>query len=123
VEFVKNSPKIEYAMEALRTIKNDPKTKDRSNFLYIGNEGIVFTRTYVDYLVNDVGYKPSEVAVITGKTKENNRNSIMNKFNSGKVKVLIGGTPTKEGINLQENAYMTINLSLGWNPTEWIQVE
>lgn len=39
-EFVKNSPKIDYAMEMLRTLKNDPRTADRSNFVYIGAEGI-----------------------------------------------------------------------------------
>lgn len=122
-EFVKNSPKINYAMEVLRAVKTDPQTKDRSNFLYIGNEGIDFTGLYVDYLVKNVGYKPEEIAVMTGKTTEDQRTSIMEKFNTWVVKVLIGGTPTKEGINLQDNAYITMNLSLGWNPTEWIQVE
>lgn len=122
-EFVKNSPKVEYAMEMLRALKNDPATAGRSNFVYVGSEGIGFTDMYVDYLVKEVGYKRDEIGVITGEVPDETRESIKAKFNSGEIKVLIGGTPTKEGINLQKNGYATFNLSLGWNPTEMAQVE
>jgi len=122
-EFVKNSPKIEYAMEMLRMLRTDPKTKDRSNFIYIGAEGIQFTNFYVDYLTKNVGYKASEIGIITGEVTDEARENIKEKFNKGEIKVLIGGVPTKEGINLQENGYATFNLALGWNPTEMAQVE
>ena len=122
-EFVENSPKIKYTMEMIRTIKEDPKTADRGAFIYIGDNGVNMTGYYVDYLVNELGYKRNQIGVIKGDVKVSEREDIKEKFNKGEIKVLIGGSPTKEGIDLQGNGYATFNIALGWNPTEMAQVE
>lgn len=122
-DFIDNSPKIKYTLEMIRALKEDPKTAKRGNFIYIGKEGIGFTDYYIEYLTKVVGYKKTEIGVITGEISVEAREEIKDKFNSGEIKVLIGGDPTKEGIDLQENGYATFNVALGWNPTEMAQVE
>ena len=69
--------------------------------------------------------KPSEIEVIAGDRNNtpDSRDTVMRRFNNWEVKVLIGGDATKEGINLQNNGYATINIALWWNPTEMQQVE
>jgi len=122
-DFIENSPKIKYTLEMIKALKEDPKTASRGNFIYIGKEGIGFVDYYIEYLTKVVGYKKSEIGVITGEISIEAREEVKDKFNSGEIKVLIGGDPTKEGIDLQENGYATFNIALGWNPTEMAQVE
>lgn len=122
-DFIENSPKIKYTLEMIKELKGNPKTANKGSFIYIGKEGVNFTDYYVKYLTERVGYKSSEIGVITGEISIDDREAIKDKFNNGVIKVLIGGDPTKEGIDLQDNGYATFNIALGWNPTEMAQVE
>lgn len=122
-DFIENSPKIKYTLEMIKELKSNPKTASKGSFIYIGKEGVNFTDYYVKYLTERVGYKSSEIGVITGEISIDDREAIKDKFNNGVIKVLIGGDPTKEGIDLQDNGYATFNIALGWNPTEMAQVE
>jgi hypothetical protein len=122
-ELVDNSPKLKYSMELLKHLKADKKTEKYGNFLYLGANGVEYHNHLADYAVKHLGYKAKEVAVINGSTSNDEREAIKDEFRSGEVKLLIGGDPTKEGIDLQDNGYTTINVSLGWNPTEMAQVE
>lgn len=120
---IKESPKIRYALEACRVTKNDKKTKDFSNFLYFGGKGVPFHPMIARYFAKELGYKPEEVASLSGKVSPEEKERIKQEFNEGKIKILIGGDQTKEGIDLQLNGLMTINVALDWNPTETMQVE
>lgn len=122
-ELVKHSPKLEYAMKAIDLYKKDPRTSKYGTFIYLGDNGKEYHHIYADHIAKELGFKDSEVAVINGDTKDTDRDLIKTDFNSGKIKVLIGGSPTKEGIDLQDNGFATINVALGWNPTEMAQVE
>lgn len=122
-ELVENSPKIKYAMELIKKLRQDPKTKDYGTFLYFGKHGKNHHQKVKDYIVNHLGFAENEVQYINGDIEDDERETIKDNFNTGEVKVLIGGDPTKEGIDLQNNGYVTINLALGWNPTEPAQVE
>ena len=84
-----------------------------------------------DYFVR-AGFKPSEVAVVNGhakggaKLKDEQLESVIQKtvndFNSGKIKVLIGTTPTMgEGLNLQKNSSNLLNLDIPHRPTDYEQ--
>jgi len=86
-EFVENSPKIQYTMNMIRSLKENPKTKDKGSFIYIGKEGIGFTNYYIEYLKKYVGYKDSEIGVITGEISDIKREEIKDKYNSGEIKV------------------------------------
>jgi len=123
-ELVEESPKIKYALETIRTLKNNPKTKDYGTFLFFGKQGVQFHPMIAEYFAKELGYKPEEVAVISGSNiTDEQKEAIKEGFNDGSIKVLIGGDQTKEGIDLQNNGFATINLALGWNPTQITQVE
>lgn len=123
-QLVEESPKIKYSLEAIRKVKNNPKTKDYGTFLFFGKQGVEYHPMIAEYFAKELGYKPEEVAIISGSSiSDDVKEQVKEDFNSGKVKVLIGGDQTKEGIDLQNNGFMTINLALGWNPTQITQVE
>lgn len=122
-ELVAQSPKIQYAIEAIRAIKSNPKTKNYGTFVFFGTQGVQWHPALAQHFADVLGYKRSEVAYISGKVTDEEKEAIKKDFNDGKVKVLIGGDQTKEGIDLQNNGFATINLALGWNPTQIAQVE
>ena len=61
-----------------------------------------------EYLIQEIGYKPEEIGIITGATNKNQRIAIQNDFNDGKIKVVIGSEAIQEGMNLQENTTIFI---------------
>lgn len=122
-QIVKDSPKLQYALEVIKTIKNDPKTSDFGTFLFFGKLGVEHHPALAKYFARELGFKDSEVAYLSGDVTEDEKEIIKERFNNGKVKVLLGGDQTKEGIDLQNNGFATINLALGWNPTQIAQVE
>lgn len=122
-ELIDDSPKLKYSMELIKKLREGEKTKKYGTFLYMGANGVDYHYHIQDYAIKHLGFKPKEVAVINGATSNDEREAIKMLFNRGDVKLLIGGDPTKEGIDLQNNGYVTINVALGWNPTEPAQVE
>ena len=76
-----------------------------------------------EYLIQEIGYKPEEIGIITGATNKNQRIAIQNDFNDGKIKVVIGSEAIQEGMNLQENTTDIYMLSLPYNFTSLRQVE
>ena len=122
-QLVEDSPKIKYAIETLKTVKADPKTADFGTFLFFGKMGVEYHPMIAKYIAKEVGYKEDEVAVLSGDVTDDQKEDIKERFNDGRVKVLLGGDQTKEGIDLQNNGFITINLALGWNPTQISQVE
>ena len=124
-EMVENSPKLKFAYEVIKTSRENRKTKDFGTFVYMGKHGIANggQTKFADYIAENLGYKKNEVAVLNGDTSMVDRENIKERFNDGTLKVLIGGDPTKEGIDLQNNGFATVNVALGWNPTEVVQVE
>lgn len=122
-QLVENSPKIKYAVEVLKTVKDNPKTRDYGTFIYFGKMGVEYHPMIKEYLVEKLGYKSEQVAVLSGNVTDEEKEDIKEKFNNGVVKVLLGGDQTKEGIDLQQNGFITLNLALGWNPTQIAQVE
>lgn len=122
-ELIENSPKVEYAITLIDRLSKDPKTKDYGNFLYMGSFGVDYFGHIKRYIAENTVYTEDQIGIISGQTKAEEREIIKEQFNDGTIKVLIGGDPTKEGIDLQNNGFATINLALGWNPTEPAQVE
>lgn len=119
-EFVENSPKLKQTMELIAQNKKD-----------IPNSGqIIYSELAVaefpklkEYLIEEVGYKPEEIGIITGATSKPNRLKIQDEFNDGKIKIVIGSEAIQEGMNLQENTADIYMLSLPYNFTSLRQVE
>jgi Helicase conserved C-terminal domain. len=122
-KLVEDSPKIKYALEVLKTVKEDKKTKDFGTFIFFGKMGVEYHPMIAEYFAKELGYKPEQVAYLSGNVTDEQKEDIKERFNNGEIKVLLGGDQTKEGIDLQNNGFITLNLALGWNPTQIAQVE
>ena len=118
--FIENSPKLFEMMNLIRQNKED-----------ISNSGqIIYSELAVaqfpklkEYLIQDLGYKPDEVGIITGGTSKKQRVAIQDDFNAGKIKIVIGSEAIQEGMNLQENTTDVYMLTLPYNFTSLRQVE
>ena len=118
--FVENSPKIDATIKLIKQNKKD--FSDAGQIIY--SEVCVDTFPLIkEYLVREIGYKDSEVRIITGATSNAERLKIQEAFNTGDVKVVIGSPAIKEGLNLQGNTTDMYILSLPWNFTQLRQIE
>lgn len=119
-EFIENSPKLKQTMDLIRQNKMD--IPESGQIIYSELAVSEFPK-FKEYLIQEIGYNPEEIGVITGATSKTNRVKIQNDFNSGKIKVVIGSEAIQEGMNLQENTTDVYLLSLPYNFTALRQVE
>lgn len=119
-EFIENSPKLRQTMDLIRQNKNDIPESGQIIYSELGTSE--FPRLK-EYLIQEIGYKPEEIGIITGLTSKPNRLKIQDDFNSGKIKVVIGSEAIQEGMNLQERTTDIYLLSLPYNFTSLRQVE
>lgn len=117
-EYVENSPKLKATMDLIAQNKKDNPNAGQIIYSEIGTD--VFPKLK-EYLVNELGYKDSEVAIIDGKTK--GREKIQDDYNKGNVKILIGSSTIQAGMNLQFNTSDMYILSLPYNFTALKQLE
>ena len=85
-EFVENSPKLNETMNLIRQNKKDIPESGQLIYSELAVEEFPKLK---EYLVQEVGYKPEEVGVITGATSKANRLKIQDEFNSGKKRELV----------------------------------
>nr|WP_235130445.1 helicase-related protein [Chryseobacterium sp. PS-8] len=119
-EFIENSPKLKQTMDLIHQNKKD--IPESGQIIYSELAVAEFPKLK-EYLIQEIGYKSEEIGIITGATNKNQRISIQNDFNAGKIKVVIGSEAIQEGMNLQENTTDVYMLSLPYNFTSLRQVE
>lgn len=119
-EFVENSPKLKATMDL--TLQNKKDNPNVGQIIYSELAVKEFPKLK-DYLINEVGFKNDEVAIITGQTSKAQRIKIQNDFNEGKIKVVIGSSAIQEGMNLQKNTSDISLLTLPYNFTTLRQIE
>ncbi len=119
-DFIENSPKLKQMMDLIRQNKKD--LPDSGQIVYSELAVAQFPKLK-EYLIKEIVYKPEEIGIITGATNKNQRTSIQNDFNEGKIKVVIGSEAIQEGMNLQENTTDVYMLTLPYNFTSLRQVE
>ena len=119
-EFIENSPKLKQTMDLIQQNKKD--IPESGQIIYSELAVAEFPKLK-EYLIQEIGYKPEEIGIITGATNKNQRIVIQNDFNIGKIKVVIGSEAIQEGMNLQENTTDIYMLSLPYNFTSLRQVE
>lgn len=119
--FVKNSPKIHYVMEAVEAMKK--KDGSTSQIIYMPL-GVKFLPKMRDYLVNKGVFKADEVAIIDSGVADDKISKITDSFNDkdGKIKLVIGTNKIKEGMNLNKNSSVLYVPYMDWNPTDFVQV-
>uniref|UniRef100_A0A6M3J6L0 Putative zeta toxin domain protein n=1 Tax=viral metagenome TaxID=1070528 RepID=A0A6M3J6L0_9ZZZZ len=141
LDFVEDSPKLLYAMKVIESIKKHHKDhkEPMSGVVLYMDRGKDYFEHLRKYLVNNLNFKPHEVKFLRSGMPEKERERIKNSFNGvdydlttgrynsipdeERIKVLIGSSTIKEGINLQSKTSTLINCFLEWNPTDYVQVE
>jgi hypothetical protein len=148
-EFVQASPKIEYAIECIKTVKeHHEKTKSpMSGQVIFMTKGTSCFTLITDYCVQYLGLKPHEVGIIAsdnyiGKSKGKSKDEVQDAFlgrrldvsdplnpkyvdipDEDRIKVLVGSTAIKEGVNLQFYSTCLYVCEVDWNPTDMTQLE
>jgi superfamily II DNA or RNA helicase len=124
-DFFESSPKIQYAVGCIATIKqwHDSRKEPMSGIVIYMNQGVDYTPLVADLLVSKVGLTRKEVEVIAGGISQTKKEGIKKRFLDGQVKVIIGSSTIKEGIDLQNKSTTLFNLTLDWNPTDIQQLE
>jgi hypothetical protein len=141
---VETSPKLLYAMKCIESVRDyhiAEGTPISGQVIYM-DRGVGYFPLLRKYLIDVVGYKEDEVKIITGGQAPKGKNSkeyIKNLFNGEvynestklfepiddeqRVKVIIGSSTIKEGINLQKYGTVLYNMNIDWNPTDVQQLE
>lgn len=122
-QLVETSPKLKFVCDAIIDMYKDNPEKGQFMYVPLGKEAHPFIK---DYLVSH-GIPKEAVEIINGEVNNTpeKKEKITAKFNNekDKLKIIIGGRNTAEGIDLNGNSFVMYNCSLGWNPSETIQAE
>ena len=118
-DFLDNSPKLKYFADVLKELRAEWKQDWMFIYMPVGQE---FHELYAEALSEYAGIPREKIWIIDSKTSAK-KDEIAEKFRSGEVNVLIWGKNTAEWIDLQNNWYITAITSVGWNPTERVQVD
>lgn len=147
-QFIDSSPKLRYIMDCIKSVKQwhdkqtDPLLRQMSGQIIYSNRGLEFFEEIRSYLIEVIGFKADEVEIITAKNPSNgdrSKSSIQDRFlgqryneasmmyeeipDEQRVKVIIGSSVIKEGMNLQKFSSVLYNCYIEWNPTDVIQLE
>ncbi|MCT4587302.1 MAG: DEAD/DEAH box helicase [Carboxylicivirga sp.] len=150
-EFVQESPKIEFTLECIRSVKqwhekhNEPCS---GQIIYInrGKEFFKYIKEWLEKELNfttninykqfqkEQGIKPAEILDIRGSFDEvmiieggnsspEKKDAIKEAFNAGLVKVIIGTSTISEGMDFQKRGTCIYNCYPEYNPTQIRQLE
>lgn len=119
-DIVENSPKIKYAVEA---IKKAHAANPGVGQIIFSEKGVELFRPIREYFIKELKYKPGEVEIIDSSCSDAVKDDIQDRFQNGEVRVLLASGTVKEGVDLQKNSTDLYNLYLQWNPTDMIQAE
>ena len=142
-QYVERSPKLRFVAECIRSVKvwHENKNEPVSGQVIYMDRGKAYFELIRDYLVHELGYKPNEIGLIrSGKEgSAKHKDAVKNAFNGiefdentksfrdlpdeKRIKIIIGTSSIKEGMNLQRFATVLYNCNVDWNPTDEIQLE
>jgi superfamily II DNA or RNA helicase len=139
-DFISSSPKLKYTMECIRSVKEWHESNNSPvscQVIYI-NGGVEYLQLVKRYLIEEIGYKTGifqygknksfdEVEILAGsgdfKRDDEEKEEIKALFNDGKIKIIIGTSTIREGIDLQRQSTVLYSLWVDWNPTDYKQLE
>lgn len=145
-EFIKESPKIKFACDCVKSVRewHEKNGTECSGQIIYADRGKIYFDFIKEYLEEECGFKRDieyvtddiedkngkrkkkkvdEVEIISGGINETKKDLLMKAFNDGVIKVIIGTSTIKEGVNLQRRSTVLYNLYPNWNPTDVQQLE
>jgi hypothetical protein len=119
-KFVDGSPKIKYTVECIRSVKQYHELKGTkiSGQVIYSDRGTEWFGHIKEYLVRNVGFKTAEIQEFHGGISKGKREKIKEQFLAGEVKVIIGSSTMREGVDLQKNGSTLYVCYIDWNPTD-----
>lgn len=142
--YIEKSPKLYYVMKCVKSVRDynlSNNQKVAGQVIYM-DRGIEYFNLIKEYLVKEIGYGEHEVGIIkSGLPKSGTRSKeyVKNLFNGEiynektktfdvvddfkRIKVVIGSSTIKEGMNLQKYGAVLYNCFIDWNPTDIQQLE
>jgi predicted ABC-type ATPase len=141
LEYINTSPKLKYVMECIKSVKkyHEERNEPMSGQVIYMDRGLKYFNLIMDYLIYEVGFEKHEVGEITAKMSVDKKRIAQDSFlgrkynektkeyenisDSQRMKVLLGSSSIKEGINLQKKSTVLYNCFLDWNPTDMIQLQ
>jgi len=143
-KYVESSPKLKYVMDCIKSVKEYCESKGQivaGQVIYM-DRGIEYFTLLKQYLVSEVGFRDDEIGIIKSglpKTGVRSKEYVKNLFNGEiynektknfetvddykRLKVVIGSSTIKEGMNLQKYGAVLYNCFIDWNPTDIQQLE
>lgn len=143
-KYIENSPKLRYVMLCIKAVKLYHESKGEpicGQVIYM-DRGVEYFPLIKEYLIKDCGFMPHEIGIIKSGLPKNGKTSkeyVKNLFNgeifnektklydnipdADRVKIIIGSSTIKEGINLQKYGAVLYNCFIDWNPTDIQQLE
>jgi predicted kinase len=149
-QYIESSPKLSYIMKCIKSVIDYHKAKGEpiSGQIIYMDRGKRYFELVKQYLVkelgfkdHEVGFKDHEVGLIrsgkegTAEHKEKAKNafngmvydektkSYRDLVDKDRMKVIIGTSSIREGMNLQRYTTCMYNAFIDWNPTDQIQFE
>lgn len=140
-DYINTSPKLKYVMECILSVKkyHEDHNEPVSGQVIYMDRGLEYFNLLKDYLVYEVGFQNHEVAQITSGMSAEKKRKVQDSFlgrrynettqeyenitDAERVKVLLGSSSIKEGINLQTKSTVLYNCFLDWNPTDLLQLQ
>lgn len=123
-QFVNNSPKIKYVCACIASVKkhHEQNRTPISGQIIYSDRGIEWFGHIKEYLVEHIGYQDKEVAIFHGGISVSKREKIKEGFLNNDIKIIIGTSTMREGVDLQKHGSVLYNCYLDWNPTDHHQL-
>lgn len=123
-KFVEGSPKLHYVCQCIKTVKqyHEAAGTPVSGQVIYSDRGTEFFLHIKQYLVEEVGYLPKEVEIFHGGVSKGKREKIKEGFLTNEIKIIIGSSTMREGVDLQKYGTVLYNCYLDWNPTDHHQL-
>jgi predicted kinase/TfoX/Sxy family transcriptional regulator of competence genes len=149
MDYIETSNKLKYVMECIRSIKKHhaDHNQSMSGVIIYMDRGKTYFPLVKEYLVKELGFNSHEIGIMSsgimepavkGINKEDQKEYIKNLFlglkyndltqdvetisDEERVKVIIGSSMIREGINLQAHTSTLFNCWLDWNPSDQKQL-
>ena len=142
-QYVESSPKLTYIMDCIKSVKkwHEDKAEPVSGQVIYMDRGKKYFNLLKTYLVEVIGYKDHEIGIIrSGKEgSAKHKDAVKNAFNGyvfneatksfndipdgERMKIIIGTSSIREGLNLNRFSTVLYNASIDWRPTDEIQLE
>ena len=124
-QLFESSPKLQYTRDCVKTICDWHRSRNEpiSGMVIYMDLATEYHKTIIDHIGAHCGLRKDELGLINGKTDKKVKEAIKDRFQNGEIKLLLGSSTIREGINLQNKSTVLFNLTLPWNPTDVQQLE